>query len=324
MVRQINLRQIEAFKATIECGSVSRAADLMGISQPAASKLLSHLEEDIHLSLFDRRRGRLLPNVNGMRFYDEVQRIFAGVRQIERAAETIRREGLGRLSIGVMPGLSGQFIQRVVADFLLAYPDTYVIIKDGASRYIADWVATRQIDIGIISERFDNPNLTSTALLDSPMVCILPPGHRLAMKKEISPRDINGERFISFAPESQTRQLVEAALDAQNVFIDVVVEAGTAPTVCEFIAAGRGISIVHPLLAHPVRGSVMMRPFRPEISYGMVLSRSREARDVNLVDAFISQARLATARLFAEMVDAEDQPENLNSCAHNSPCAGCD
>ncbi|MDX8327263.1 LysR substrate-binding domain-containing protein (plasmid) [Agrobacterium rosae] len=305
MVRQINLRQIEAFKATIECGSVSRAAELMGISQPAASKLLAHLEDDVGLSLFDRQRGRLLPNKQGMRFYDEVQRIFAGIRQVERAAETIRREEQGRLTIGVMPGLSGQFIQRVVADFLLAYPETYVIIKDGASRYIADWVATRQIDIGIISERFDNPNLTSSPLLDSPMACILPLGHRLSAKETISPSDINGERFISFAPESQTRQLVEASLDAHNIRVDVVVEAGTAPTVCEFVAAGRGISIVHPLLAHPVSGRVTTRPFRPEISYGMVLCRSREARDVKLVDAFISQARLATARVFSEIVEVE-------------------
>ncbi|EMS94953.1 putative transcriptional regulator, LysR family protein [Agrobacterium tumefaciens str. Cherry 2E-2-2] len=305
-MRQINLRQIEAFKATIECGSVSRAADLMGISQPAASKLLSHLEDDVGLSLFDRQRGRLLPNIQGMRFYDEVQRIFAGVRQIERAAETIRREGLGRLTIGVMPGLSGQFIERVVTDFLHAYPATYVIIKDGSSRYIADWLTTRQIDIGIISERFDNPSLTSTSLLDSPMVCVLPLGHRLSEKKEISPLDICGERFISFAPESQTRQLVEKTLEARNIQVDVVVEAGTAPTVCEFVAAGRGISIVHPLLTHPVRGRVTIRPFRPEISYGMVLSRSRDARNVKLVDAFISQARHATARLFSEIVEAGD------------------
>ncbi|MBB3303409.1 DNA-binding transcriptional LysR family regulator [Rhizobium sp. BK077] len=303
MAQQVNLRQIEAFKATIECGSVSRAAELMGISQPAASKLLAHLETDIGLQLFDRQRGRLLPNKQGMRFYDEVQRIFAGVRQLERAAESIRREEQGRLTIGVMPGLSGQFIQRVIADFLAAHPKTYVIVKDGASRYIADWLATRQIDIGIISERFDNPNLASSPLHDSPMVCVMPPGHGLSEKTEINPSDLNRERFVSFAPESQTRQLVEAALEAHNVNVDIVMEAGTAPTVCEFVAAGHGISIVHPLLAHPVRGRVITRPFRPEISYGMVLSRSRETRDARLVDAFIAQAQLATAQVFAEIVD---------------------
>lgn len=303
MARHINLRQIEAFKATIECGSVSRAADLMGISQPAASKLLAHLEEDSGLQLFDRLRGRLLPSDQGMRFYDEVQRIFAGVSQIERAAETIRREEQGRLTIGVMPGLSGQFIERIIADFLSEHPKTYVIIKDGSSRYIADWLATRQIDVGIISERFNNPNLTSIPLHDSPMVCVLPLGHRLAEKAEIGPSDMRDERFVSFAPESQTRQLVEATLDAYGIQVDVVMEAGTAPTVCEFVAAGHGISIVHPLLAHPVKNRVMTRPFVPAISYGMLLSRSRESRDTRLVDAFIAQAREATSSIFSEIVN---------------------
>lgn len=302
MARHINLRQIEAFKATIECGAVSRAADLMGISQPAVSKLLAHLEEDSGLQLFDRTKGRLLPSNQGMRFYDEVQRIFAGVSQVEQAAQTIRREEQGRLTIGVMPGLSGQFIQRIIADFLSAYPKTYVIVKDGSSRYIADWLATRQVDVGIISERFDNPNLTSIPLHDSPMVCVLPLGHRLAEKAVIEPSDLKGERFVAFAPESQTRQLVEATLGALDVQVDIVMEAGTAPTVCEFIAAGHGVSIVHPLLAHPVRNRVATRPFQPAISYGMLLSRSREARDARLVDAFIAQARDATERVFAEIV----------------------
>ncbi|MDQ7774976.1 MAG: LysR substrate-binding domain-containing protein [Paracoccus aminovorans] len=301
MARHLNLRQIEAFKATIECGSVSRAAEMMGVSQPAVSKLLAHLEEDSGLQLFDRLRGRLLPSRQGMQFYEEVQRIFVGVSQVERAAESIRREEQGRLTIGVMPGLSGQFIQRLIADFLRAHPKVYVIIKDGASRFVVDWLATRQIDVGIISERFDNPNLKSTPLHDSPMVCVLPPGHPLARKATITPADLDGERFVSFAPESQTRQMVEAMLDAHRVRVEVVMEAGTAPTVCEFVAAGHGLSIAHPLLVHPVTGRVATRPFAPAISYGMLISRSREARNARLVDAFIAQARNATAALFSEV-----------------------
>jgi DNA-binding transcriptional LysR family regulator len=304
MARQINLRQIEAFKATVECGSVSRAADLMGISQPAASKLLAHLEDDIGLQLFDRQRGRVVPNARGMRFYDEVQRIFAGVRQVERAAESIRREEQGRLTIGVMPGLSGQFIQRIISNFLLSHAQTHVIVKDGPSRFVADWVATRQVDVGIISERFDNPNLASTPLLDSPMVCIMPQRHRLSERKQVVPADLYREPFISFAPESQSRQLVEATFEAHGIHLDVVLEAGTAPTVCEFVAAGHGVSIVHPLLASPVRGRVVMRPFNPDISYGMVMCRSREARDVQLIDSFITQAKAASAVVFSEMLES--------------------
>src|SRR4051812_8483162 len=61
MRRHLNLRQIEAFRAVIENGTVSRAAEMLHISQPAMSKLIAHLEADTGLKLFDRVKGRLAP-----------------------------------------------------------------------------------------------------------------------------------------------------------------------------------------------------------------------------------------------------------------------
>ena len=118
MSRHVNLRQIEAFKAVIENGTISRAAQILNISQPAMSKLIAHLEFDTGLRLFDRVKGRLAPSEHGMRLYDEVGRIFAGERQIENAVEAIRREEQGRLAIGVLAALASSFIQRVTTDFL--------------------------------------------------------------------------------------------------------------------------------------------------------------------------------------------------------------
>ena len=106
MGRRLNLRQIEAFKAVIEHGTVSRAADILNVSQPAISKLIAHLEADAEVRLFDRVNGRLAPTERGMRLYQEIDRIFSGVQQIENAAEAIRREEQGRLVVGVMPALS--------------------------------------------------------------------------------------------------------------------------------------------------------------------------------------------------------------------------
>ena len=129
MGRRINLRQIEAFKAVIEYGTVSRAAETMHVSQPAMSKLIAHLEEDSGLQLFDRLKGRLAPTARGMRLYEEIDRIFAGVRQVENAIDTIRRDEQGRILIGVMPALSGSFIQQATSAFL-ARGTAVVLIAD--------------------------------------------------------------------------------------------------------------------------------------------------------------------------------------------------
>src|ERR1700752_1319171 len=107
MRRHLTLRQIEAFKAVIEYGTLSRAAAAIFVTQPAMSKIIGNLEADADLVLFDRVKGRLIPTQHGMRLYEEIDRIFTGVRQVENAIDAIRREDKGRITIGVMPALSG-------------------------------------------------------------------------------------------------------------------------------------------------------------------------------------------------------------------------
>ncbi len=91
-MRRLNLRQIEAFKAVIEHGTVSAAASVLHVSQPAISKLIANLEADAALRLFDRFKRRLTPTEPGIRLYAEVDRIFSGVQEVENAVDAIHRQ----------------------------------------------------------------------------------------------------------------------------------------------------------------------------------------------------------------------------------------
>lgn len=78
-MRNLSLRQLEALMAVVKAGTVSRAAEVLRISQPAASKLIQDLEADTSLHLFERESGRLVPTGRGMRLYEEVERILSSV-----------------------------------------------------------------------------------------------------------------------------------------------------------------------------------------------------------------------------------------------------
>ncbi|NIA71408.1 LysR family transcriptional regulator [Pelagibius litoralis] len=296
-MRAPNLRQIEAFKAVIETGTVSRAAELLHVSQPAASKLLTHLEEDTGLQLFDRRRGRLVPTERGMRLYEEIDRIFAGVKQIERAVESIRREDNERLLIGVMPGLAGPFIRQAVAGFLKRHPNAYVSVAARSSQFIADWLIARQLDVGVISMKVDHQHFEAEPLISQPLVCAMPIGHRLAKKRKVTPADLVEERFISFSPGSHTQLRIDAVFRKFGLTPTVGLDASMAPTVCELVAAGLGVTLVHPLLLESVRGRVVVRPFDPPTPLDFLLCRPREARNMDLVDAFVDETRKAAAEI---------------------------
>lgn len=302
MPRHLNLRQIEAFKAVIENGTVSRGAELLNISQPAMSKLIAHLEFDTGLKLFDRLKGRLAPTEHAMRLYGEVERIFAGVRQVENAVDAIRREEQGRLAIGVMAALAGSFIQRATTSFLEQRSNVFCTVQQMSSQWIVDWLIARKLDVGLVSAGIENPYVTHEPLMEHSLVCIMPPDHPLTLKTEIEPADLNQTAFVSFAPDTYIGHKVETVLDKHRASPNVVLVGNVAPIICEFVAGGLGVALVHPLMISGLEHRIAVRRFEPEILFNFQLCRSADSRNAQLVDEFAQELLTTATRISSSML----------------------
>lgn len=301
MRRAINLRQIEIFKAVIEHGTVSRASEILCISQPAASKHLMHLESDTGLRLFDRQKRRLAPTALGLRFYEEIDRIFANVRQVETAVETVKREDRGQLTVGVIPALGDAFIQRSTMNFLARNPSVYFSILPLASMWIAEFVRNRKIDVGLISSRIEDPYLTTESVLQHALVCIMPLGHPLAEHRIIQPEHLDSTPFIAFKGDSYIGQKVSDIFDKYNLTGNVVLTADANPTLRQFVAAGLGVSLVHPLFVAGIEDQVVVRPFEPETPINFLLCHAHDARNQDLVAEFAMEIKATADNLVGEL-----------------------
>jgi len=295
MRRHINLRQIEAFKAVIENGTVSRGAEVLNISQPAMSKLIAHLEFDTGLKLFDRVKKRLVPTENALRLHDEVERIFTGVRQVESAVEALHREEQGRLAIGVLPALSASFIQRVTSGFVKTHANVFCSVHALSSPWIVERLVARKLDIGLINGRIDNPHVTIETLMEHPLVCVMPNDHPLAAKKRVKPGDLDKLPFVAFESHVFLARLVEEMFEEHGIAPKTVLSASAALSVCEFVAAGFGVSLVHPLMVSGLEHRLAVRPFEPGILYKFQLCRSADSKNARLVDAYAQEMRDAAA-----------------------------
>lgn len=291
MARPINLRQIEAFKALIESGTVSRAADLVGLSQPAVSKLIANLELDSGVRLFDRVKGRLAPTTHSMRLYDEVGRIFAGVRQVQNALDAIRREEQGRLAIGVMPALNGSFIQRATSRFLDTAPGVFCSVQTLSSQWIIDLLIARKIDVGLVDGGIENPYVTHEPLMAQPLVCVMPFDHPYVSKSKIGPEDLDKMPFVALNSDTNLGHRIEEMLEEHGVRPTIGIVANATQTICEFVAAGRGIALVHPLMMSGLEDRITARRFKPDIFYNFQLCRSADSRNAQLVDVFARELR---------------------------------
>lgn len=302
MPRKINLRQIEAFKAVIETGTISRAADLMNISQPGMSKIIAHLEIDTQLTLFDRSKGRLAPTEQGMRLYQEIEQIFAGVRQVENALEVIHREERGQLTIGVMPALSGDFVQRAVINFLELQPQVYCSVQSLGSQWIVDRIAARKLDIGLIDSGIEHPYLVTEPIMNHPLVCVMPVGHPLARKRCIQPEDLDGVPFLTPNPDISFGHGIQRMFEEHGVTPKSMVVSNSLPTMCGFVAGGLGVSLVHPLVVSGMENRLTVRRFEPEMQHHFVMCRSIDNRNGRLVDAFAELVRSIAGKVSLSML----------------------
>ncbi len=266
------------------------------------SKLITHFEADTGLRLFDRLKGRLAPTEYGMRLYQEIDRIFAGVRQVENAAEAIRREEQGQLRVGVMPALSGSFIQSATTSFLKGRSNMFCSVESLNSQWIVERLIAGKLDIGLVDSRVDNPYLTLEPLMEHPLVCIMPLDHPLAAKSRIVAQDLDQIPFVSFQPDIDIGHLVEGMFEAHKVKAQIVLVANVAPTLCQFVAAGLGVSLVHPLVLGGLKDRLAVRRFEPEMHFHFQLCRRADSRIPQFVEAFAQEVRTTAAQISRSML----------------------
>jgi DNA-binding transcriptional LysR family regulator len=305
--RRVNLRQIEVFKAVMEHGTVSAAATALHVSQPAMSKSLAQLEADTALRLFDRVKGRLAPTEQGMLLYSEIDRIFGGVQQVENAIDALHRQVNGRLLVGVMPALSGGFLQHLVTRFLQARPATYVEVHVRSSEWIMAGLVGHRLDVGLLSARMQSPYVTSEALLGRDLVCIMPRGHALSQKSVIVPADLADVAYVSLEPEGATGQQILGMLAEHGVTPSVSLVTNLSSTLCRFVASGLGVALIHPL-AIGAEEALVVRAFEPRTTSGFSLCYDGTSRNVRLVESFASATRETAAMMLAETSDAQRRP----------------
>ncbi len=292
----LTFRQLEAFKAVIDVGSVVRAADVIGLSQPAVSRLLSDLEANIGYRLFDRRRGRLTPRDEARELYLEVERSFIGLDRIGESAERIGRRQTSHIRVAALPGLTAGPLAAVVARFVDKHTDVFLSLEARTRPQILDGIADGLHDIGLASMPIEIPDVGVQTLLSIEFLCLVPADHPLSHRDVIRPRDLDGVRCIMGADRTPLRQKVGQIFTEAGIRPDICVEVTTAQSGIALAARGLGVCLGWGLtFDHLTEDRVRVIPFRPKISAEVAViykaDRPPEGIVAEFVDAYAAAAR---------------------------------
>ncbi|BBK41174.1 LysR family transcriptional regulator [Allostella vacuolata] len=288
----MNLRQIDAFRAVMECGSMTAAARVLGISQPNVSRLIAQLEAATGFPLFERRAGRLATTDDGNAFHAEVDRSHAGLRRLQQAASDIKAFKRGRLRIVTVPALGYGFLPRAIRAFRRDHPDVTISLQLRGSPTVIQWAGAQQCDIGIASNIAELAGIEAEpfAVLDG--VCVLPAGHPLAALRTIGPRHLEGLDFVSLPLDDDVRGQIDQVFERHGVERVMSLETQYSATLCMLVAEGLGVSIVNPIalrdFAH--RGLVARR-FEPGVVFRSYLLQPRHRPHSRLAEAFLATMR---------------------------------
>jgi DNA-binding transcriptional LysR family regulator len=283
----MNYRQVETFKAIMDSGSITEAAGLLRISQPAVSKALKQLEAELGLRLFSRTTKGIAATEDARLLYTEVERTYFGMQNLARFAEGLRDRKQGRIVVSTIPALGIAWMPAMVARFSGQYPDVTISLHSSNSADAARLVGAGEIDLGVAQLRSEEFNLSRRKLFELEGVIAMPVGHRLADKTTIVAQDLAGEAIVALGPEDEFRRRLTQTLDAAGLRYRSVIDASLGVTVCALVAAGCGIGIVDSEAARINQGTgLVFRRFSPIIRVPIFLFRQRGRPSGKLVEAF--------------------------------------
>ena len=269
------------------------------IVQPALSRQIRALEEELGLRLFERDRRRVALTPAGAVFLEEARSVLEHVARAVEAAQRADRGELGSLRIGYVPAMVSTGLPEMVRRFRERYPDVDVVLQEMTPAMQVESLLRERVDVGFVRGPIHEPALETQTVLEESLVAALPSGHRLGRHKRLRLAMLADEPFVlqarSFGPGSHDQIL---AVCRSAGFSPRVVQEGSQAEVASLVASGAGVAIVPASLRAIRRAGVLYRPLheRPMTQLDVVWRKDAALPVLNAFLAEVQQIGVRTIR----------------------------
>jgi DNA-binding transcriptional LysR family regulator len=264
----VQLHQLTYALAVADERSFTRAADRLHLAQPSLSRQVRLLEHELGVVLFNRGpgQGSVTLTPDGQALLPFMQRVLADVEATGAEARALSGMVRGRLAVGATPSLVTSVLAPALVAFHGHHPGIVLSVVEAGSHQLVPQVAAGEVDLALVVLPAIDPLVTTTPLFDDPLVLALPPDHRLARRRTVRVRELDGLDLVMFREGYDLRDVTLSACTDAGVEPRLVSEGGEMAGVLSFVAAGLGAAVV-PAIAMPTDGTLVGVPFsRPTLS----------------------------------------------------------
>ena len=238
--------QYEIFVKTAELGSLTKAAETLGLTQSGVSHALAALEETLSLKLLTRSRGGAKLTEAGGRMLESVRAVLLAEEALDRTAAGLRGEMSGRVRIGAFTSVAVHWLPGMMKEFGQRYPNVEFGLSNGDYHDIGEWLKAGSIDLGFVTLPLDLPGCACAPLMEDRLLAVLPKNHPLAELPCFPIAQFEKEPFISLLESSNHD--ARRALELAGVRANVKLTTKDDYAIIAMVEQGLGISILPELL----------------------------------------------------------------------------
>jgi DNA-binding transcriptional LysR family regulator len=284
----LSLNQLRAFHFAANCGSISRAAEQLFITQPGVSVQIKALETRYGTQLFIRGKKRLELTECGRRLHKITEKIFGLVEDVDELLSHPDSAVHAILKIGSTKTLVRYLLAGYIPIFRESFPEIQFQVNEGSSAEIVRGVLENRNELAIVGRVRYDPSLKVIPFIQDEVVLLTAAGHRLCRKGTVSIEDLKNENLILREEGSANRRIVEELFEAQGVAPSVLIETGNVDLIKELVKTAKGITFLArigvdqelakgTLQAIPVREGPFMMHIDVVVGNDKILSRAATA-----------------------------------------------
>lgn len=269
----MRLRHIEVFHAIMEVGSISGAAQILFISQPAVTKVLQHCEMQLGLKLFERVKGKLIPTPEAQKLFVEVDRVNRDLQAVRRLASNLRNGATEIVRMIATPTLAVTLVPIALHDWRQKFPDTHCQLATHHTREIVNALLVGEADFALSLQNPLHPAVHAESISSGVLTAIAPVG---TWPEELTGVPISIDqlphRLIGLPADDPLGGRFAAACDLMGHEVETHTSVQTYQLARSLVEHGAGVAVIDPYTAATIDGQrAMHRPVAPEIKVELYL-----------------------------------------------------
>jgi DNA-binding transcriptional LysR family regulator len=254
----VDLRQLEIVRTVAEKGSFTAAARMLNVSQSAVSRQVLLLEEELGEPVFLRLGRKVRLTTTGQALLDLSRRVLTDIAETTSGIRDQQQAPAGTLHLGGGMTVCLHVFPALLKEFRKRQPRIDVKLTTGPTAQLLERLRSGALDIGLLTLPVEGADLTQVPVMREELLLVMPPSHKLARRRQITPADLVNQSWVLFERGSSTRRVIDGMFEAHGIRPRIVLETENVEILKAFTTIGLGLTILpYQALAREARSGLL-------------------------------------------------------------------